>query len=228
MKTLMRGLTLAAMLLAVPATQADLVIDDFLDNDQVAGFSPINGPAVALTTEVAGTRTFNLVNGFGNISAVGGQFTLQLASIAAGTQAQLVYNFTNPIDLHSTGPGIEANPLKLDLFGTVIGTWELVASYTSTLFGTASFAAINIAAPGPIWLDGTALGNGALASSVNSITLNFRATSLGIVNGNPGALLQQSNASIAAVPEPASMALLGLTAVGGFFAHRRRKNQLAA
>lgn len=229
MKLLTGCLTLAAMLCCMPASQAEMVIDNFAAAE-LRLFNGTTGPT-ALTGDVTGTRTLVLADsGFGSINTGGGGVNTTITADGSGLatpQASFIYDFAAPVDLHSTGTGISNNPLVLDLFESVTGAFELIVTYTSSV-GSASFSAITVSAPGAVTVDGRDLGNGLLASTVDQVRLDFRATALGIVDGASGAQFSNTSASIAAVPEPTSIALLGLTGLGGIVVARRRRKQTEA
>ncbi|MCR9200667.1 MAG: PEP-CTERM sorting domain-containing protein [Planctomycetaceae bacterium] len=213
-------LVASALVLATAAeSKADFVLDDFAIAQTVQTL-PVTGGTVTTAPGVDRTITTPpLPAPFTTISTGGGNFNA--TGTAIGSVFTMTYDFATPFDLHSTGSGLAANPLVLDLFDTVEGAWELVATYTSSTAGaSASFAPIAITAPTVIGLDGRDLGNGLLASTVDSVDLVFTATAIG---GGGVATFGNTAASIAAVPEPASIALLGLTGLCGTVIVRRRK-----
>jgi hypothetical protein len=202
--------------------QADFVIDDFQNhfafNTDTSTFTG------ALDQDALGTYSY-VTTGFGTTSSIiqTNADTFLATTNQIGGNVTLTYDLTSPVDLHSSG-AFPGSPLVLDLFRTVAGAWNLVVTYTSGA-SSASFdtIAINSAtAPGPIGINGSDLGDGALASAVDQIELSFTVTSL---DGALAATLQSNQASIAAVPEPASFALFGLTALGGVVAYRRKRKE---
>ncbi|MCR9200670.1 MAG: PEP-CTERM sorting domain-containing protein [Planctomycetaceae bacterium] len=224
---MIKHLALAAVavgLMASPST-ASMVIDDFGNIPAQTLLAPSTGPSVALTGDVSGTRTLTRFagSGFGATSAGGGSFLNQVTSTSmmGAVQTRLAYAFDTAIDLHSTGSGIANNPVLFNLFDTVIGDWEVMITYASDLFGSVDTGWIAIADGsdiGSLAVDGRDFGNGALASSVDDITIDFRALSLGTIDAGIGAQLSSTSAMVTAVPEPTSIALLGLTGIGGVIA----------
>ncbi len=121
----------------------------------------------------------------------------------------------------------------------------LTTGFTSTVFGSPIFDVLITTTsagttPGTVSFDDIALsdfavslpeafssvnGNGHLASLAAVDTI-----SISVTNQNPGGISISSVGSstgIAAVPEPMSLALLGLTGAGSAFVVRRRRRQVA-
>ncbi|WP_013630470.1 PEP-CTERM sorting domain-containing protein [Rubinisphaera brasiliensis] len=214
---------LATVLLAGSSANASLVIDNFNP-----GGINLNGPGTqsyALNDDVSGLGTFDLSNvgGGSGIQAGGGALTVSLLNTFADTQVTITYSLDTPLDLHSSG-AFPGSPLVLDLFDTLLGTFELDVTYTGAA-GSATIKDIAITTPGQaVGINGGQFGNGAIASAVDEIKLEFRATSLGFDGFSNVAKF--SGTSIAAVPEPTTMALLTPLMLGGVF-YRRRKTKEA-
>lgn len=227
MKTIMRGLTLAAVLLTGAVTQAEIVIDDFIDAGNIAG----NGGSTtsgALAIGNGVTRSFE-VNTNASTFGVDGTGNMNMILSSVGSWAEVVYDlsaFTGSTSFFvdqalRTGLVNSFNNSNVQLDFTVTSLTATTGTGRQTNgFNQFSMTGI-ISGGGPG-------DNGHLAAldSVNTLTMRFtRLTGLGNA-GLPS--IFDSITGIVAVPEPATMSLLGLTAIGGIFAHRRRKNQLAA
>lgn len=215
-----------ALLLAPAVAKADMVIDNFGVTQSWSSVST-GSSLTNLTGDVTGTRTIAAIGpAFSQVNAGGG--ALNFLSTTPGGGIQLTYNFAAPIDLHSSG-AFPGSPAVLDVTA-VSGAWNLVVTYGSTTAGgTASFNTVLVNSPGLIGFDGSLLGNGLLASTVDSIVITLTGTSG--TGSNPD-LLTFSNGFVA-VPEPMSIALVGLavSSIGGVgYARRRRatKSEVAA
>ena len=224
MKLVTGSLTLAAMLMCMPVSQADFVIDDFQGAGEttltaINGVSPGNIVTQSAIAVDGGLRTTVIGAASGVTQLTYGSAFAALAT-GVGNTVKISYTLSSPFDLHSSG-AFAGSPLLLDLFSVVNGTWDLVATYHSTTTGeSADFDTVTISSAGPIGLTGTELGRGALASTVDSIDLLFTVNTLG---AGSSASFSITGGSIAAVPEPTSIALLGLTGLGGVVVARRRK-----
>ena len=227
MKMMMRGLTLAAMLLSMPVSQAELVIDNFTGAGETTLTSVFGVNNVVTQNSIAvdhGSRNTTITS-VGGITQLTYGSTFNALSTSVGNSVLMSYSLASIVDLHSSG-AFAGSPLVLDMFDAVNGVWDVTVSYSSSTTGeTATFDTMTVNSAGPIGVTGSNLGRGALASTVDAINILFTVNALGT---GSSAGFSITGGSIKAVPEPASMALLGLTAIGGIFAHRRRKNQLAA
>lgn len=204
---------LATVLLAGSSANASIVIDSFsFDNTQ-----DINSPGstAPFSTGVFGTRTITLTGSGGFQSLGPGEI---LSAVGPGSTLLFDYSLAAPIDLHSSG-NFAGSPLVLDLFDTVNGTFSLQVTYHSGAdSATLPAIAFSNASPTAIGIQGTSFGDGALASAVDRIELLFTGT--GFLGGSFQTPV--NGASIAAVPEPTTMALLTPLMLGGVF-YRRRK-----
>lgn len=210
---------LATVLLAGSSANASLVIDDFTSGVTILG---TGSDGYALSDDVPGNVTFTMANvGLGSsFQTGGGGLTATFLNTSLDNQLTINYALGTAVDLHSSG-AFPGSPLVLDLFDTLVGTFELDVTYSGAA-GSASINDIAITSSEKVGLDGGLFGNGAVASAVDTITLAFRATSLETIGPDTFARFANPSASIAAVPEPTTMALLTPLMLGGVF-YRRRK-----
>lgn len=208
MKSLKGGLALAALLMAMPAAQAEFVVDNFTGAADT-GFADTTRSGVSL---VGGAV-------FGGVSAG----TLAITTTEAGGGADWSLNFvSNTTGVLNAGMLGYNHFLRLGGLNVSGGDWTLTVTATGAGGNVPGSAAYAIAEGTPeTILDLTALSNVGNLNGLTSLDFSLRKDAAG--------LGQFVVSNIAAVPEPTSIALLGLTGLGGVvIARRRRKVEEAA
>ena len=209
MKSMMRGLALAVALIVPGVSQAELVLDNFGDGT----FGNTSPDVVGVTRTLVGSG--------------GGYSPLWLGSnlqISGSANPLGFFEYTLSFAGGIPAPVLGYNHWLALRTLAVVGTWDVTLTATGT-GGTSPGTATYTLADGSSdqELNLTALSNVGNLNGLQTLKIRYVATAPD-VNGNRTLLIGQ----MAAVPEPTSMALLGLTAVGGFFANRRRKKTVVA
>jgi hypothetical protein len=208
MKSMLRGLALAVALIVPAVSQAEFVMDNF-GNGTFGNTSP---DATGVTrTGVLGTGGYS-PTWLGSLLQISGsnnpagyfEYTL---NFAGGVPAPIL-GYNHWLALRTLA---------------VVGTWNVTLTATGTGGSTPGEATYVLAdGSGDATLNLTALSDVGNLNGLNSLTVRYQATAPDS-NGNRTLTIGQ----MAAVPEPASMLLLGSTAIGGLIYNRRRKKALA-
>ncbi len=226
MKSILRGLALTVALIVPAVSQAELVFDNFVTGQSGALPNTITSTVTTGTGVVGINRSYNARAGISGSTASNFTAGLDLNSGSVGAFADWTLSMSSGF----FGPGLLGYNHYLVLKGlNTVGDWSLKITATGSDPNQGVMTvAIADGTTGDKIVDLTGLSH---VGSLNGLTaLNFRATVLvlGSDGINPNVIAGLSSTGFAAVPEPTSMALLGLTAVGGFFANRRRKKTVIA
>ncbi len=219
---------LLAILFVSSTAQGELVIDNFTPTGGPGGASVgiSNGApqlGYALNDGITGTRDFSVSSGASVLltqsSPTVGNVAFNVFGAGSGQSYTIVYNLGRTINFSGVG-GDRSPTLLVDLFDSIPVTHFLDVTLSSGGIDQ-SFATATVA-PGSggyvRQFDGSTLANQAAAALVDKITIRVsRAFSFA------GTTLFGGGARVSAVPEPASMMLLGLTGVGGFVVARHRR-----
>lgn len=203
MRTLKGSLALAALLCAMPATQAEFVIDDF------------SGPGAADTGSANTMRTSATLVGAGFLFPAGPASITGVAA-GAGDGFDLVYAI-GPAAPNPTGFGYFSSLALTDL--VAVGDWEVSFTISNGIGPDGDSVAPTFIATGSsiAVVDLVPSTHTSNLNGLSELTLRFR----NLTEDAGSRVLTIGN--IAAVPEPTSIALLGLTGLGGVVVVRRRR-----
>ena len=187
------------------------MIDDFTLPSGTPGSDEVAyGLEVPLDDDIAGTRTVNktasaqmFVDGSGGATFTGG--------VLGQSTIFINYVFDTSFNMDAVGGGNRT--LLIDLFDTVTGNWSLEAIFLNSNNLAASAGTIAVSTPGARTFS-YALLPIAVATDVKKISLSLK-------RNTDNAVITSTGSLVAAVPEPTSLALLGMTGLGGWFAARR-------
>ena len=208
MRTLKGSLALAALLCAMPATQANFVIDDFVSNADT-GFDDSTRSAIT----------------FAGIPPTVPVGSLSISTGSVGPFAEFTLSFpTNTTGI--LNPGILGYNHFLALGGlSVTGFWDLTITASDGAGGAEDgvlTVGLTDGTSGTQVVDLVGLSNVGNLNNLESLKFRFESTGT-VPDGFGGDVAALTIGSIAAVPEPTSIALLGLTGLGGVVVVRRRR-----
>lgn len=196
------------MLVAAGGTvSADMIIDNFAPSTSLAA-TPLDDQRAGtrtITTSGSGTATI-LLDGTGGITMSGN----------SNFRIDFQYDFSSPFNMYD--PTNRFATITADLIDTVTGTWFMQAFITNSSNVEAGFTtAHTVTTPGVRAWDRTQIAT-IFATDVKKLRVR-------LTPQTTGATITSSNSRLLTTPEPASMTLLGMTGVAGWFISRRRSKK---